>query len=111
MKSVLLISAAIICFALSAKIGYAATEIVLQDNTLVTNEAVLRALSGTNAKALVVNGSIGDTFAISEDGVLVKTITLEAISEKWVFFHAATSYKVDWSATGTDSASLYLAGD
>lgn len=107
MKKLVFISMALAFFIFSKSI-YAATFISLADNTLVTNEIVLRALLKSAQKALIITGDVGDTFAISEDGVVVKTITLAATSEKWVFNHAASSYKVDWSAPGTDTAILYL---
>lgn len=90
---------------------YAALSLVLVDNTLVTDAAILKELSRGGEKALIVSGSIGDTFEIIEDGVLVKTITLEATSEKWTFNHTSSSYKVNWSAPGTDTATLICAGD
>ena len=92
-----------------SSISWAATSIALVDNTLVTDAATLRALSKGNPKAIVLGGTISDTFAIYEDGVLVKTITLAAASEKWVFTHMATSYKIDFSV-GTDTAQL-ICGD
>lgn len=97
-----------VMFNLYAQTVYAAISISLADNTLVASEGVLRALSKNTSKALVLSGAINDTFAIYEEGVLVKTVTLVSTSEKWLFDHVVTTYKVDWSAPGTDTAILYV---
>lgn len=85
---------------------YAARMISLQDDTLVTNSAALSGLSKDSVKSVILTGTPGDTFEITEDGVLVKTITLAAASEKWNFYHTASSYKINWS--GADTATLLL---
>lgn len=85
----------------------AGVSIALTDNTLVTDTAVLRGLASNKQKAIVLTGQVSDTFEIFEDGVSVKTITLAATSEKWVFYHPISAFKIDWS--GSDSATLYIA--
>lgn len=88
-------------------VSYAANgSIVLVNNTLVTNTNALKALSSSDQKILLLTGTISDTFQIYEDSVLVKTITLAATSEKWVFNNMCTSYKIIFSSPGNDTASL-----
>lgn len=111
MRKIFIFLLSFVVFIGSIKTLYAALSIALSDNTLVTDATVLRALSRSGEKALVLNGSIGDTFEITEDGVSVKTITLAATSEKWTFNHTISTYKVNWSAPGTDTATLICAGD
>ena len=104
------ILALILTFGLSTS-AYAATSLALVDNTLITETSTLKALAHSGEKALVVTGTIGDTFVIHEDGLSVKTITLAAATEKYTFSHIAMSYKVDWTLAGAGGATLYYAGD
>ena len=86
--------------------------VALVDNTLVTDTALLRCLQrGDTTKVLIVTGvggSVNIPFAIYEDGINTKTITLStASSEKYTAMQPMSSLKVDWTDTaGTGSASL-----
>ncbi len=88
----------------------AADKLSLADNTLVTDDSMLRCLSRTGEKALVFTGNIGDAFTIYEDGVAVTTITLAAVAEKYEFNHVSSTYKVDWTPTATATTTLYCIG-
>lgn len=110
MRKRFLVLGTLLCLSLIAMvvgvyIAYGAIVISLTDNTLVTDDNMLRCLAGGGKKALITTGGAGNTFAIYEDGVLVKTITLATASEKYTFEHISTTYKVDWN--GNDTATLY----
>lgn len=103
----------LVCISLLAMVlaayVWGASMLALSDNTLVTDDSMLRCLAGSGQKALVLTGSANDPFRVYEDGVLVTTITLATASEKYSFDHVAGSYKIDWTTTATaaDTATVY----
>lgn len=104
MKKIALV---MLMFLVMCSICYGETSIALTDDTLVTSDTMLKCLAKSQQKALVVTGTVADTFAIYEDGVLVKTITLAATSEKWTSSHTVSTFKVNWTLAGAGGATLY----
>ncbi len=105
----MLVCVSFIAMVVGVYIAYGASMLALTDNTLVTDDSMLRCLAQSGQKALVLTGSTNDPFRVYEDGVLVTTITLATASEKYSFDHVAGTYKIDWTTTATaaDTATLY----
>jgi len=55
-----------------------------------------------------MTGAATDTFAISEDGVTITTVTLASTAEKWTTTHPTIGdFKVNWTpVAGTPAATL-----
>lgn len=107
MKKILLTALAVI---LSASFAFA-DKVSLTDNVALSDNFMRKCMRSDRTKNLIVSGAIGDTFAVTPDGVVVFTITLVATDEIWSTTLPSNTFLVNMSANGTEAADLYCWDD